>query len=192
MFAFVPFIILAVASIYLQIATLNSVNEDISEIAEVAIIDIEKKRLVTVIDSAMSIISPYLKKPGKEGMEEALALLYSYRFEQDTGYLFSYDTEGNRLMSGSDKGVGGNFIDLKDKLGNFIVRNILKSAKSEDGFTTYYFPKKGETTPSAKYSYAAYIEKWDIVIATGFFIDGTEQVLANIELALDETVYSSL
>lgn len=192
LFAFVPFAVLAVVSVVVQVLALNQLEEEVSSIAEQAIIETEKRRLVTVIDSSLSIISPYLDKPGREGLQDALDLLYSYRFDNGTGYLFSYDLEGNRLMSGSNKGIGQNFIDSKDKLGNFIVRNILKAATTGEGFTTYYFPKKGETEPSAKYSYALYIEKWDIVIATGFFIDGTEAVLNDIQDALGETKGSSL
>ncbi|MFT2096957.1 methyl-accepting chemotaxis protein [Marinomonas sp. 2405UD66-6] len=192
MFAFAPFLLVAAVGIFMQVKTLDTINQQVSKISEDAIIEVEKRRLVTVIDSSLSIIKPYLDMPGKEGMEDALALLYNYRFDNDIGYLFAYDGEGNRLMSGSGVGVGGNFIDSKDKLGNFIVRNIITAAKSGEGFTTYYFPKKGETEPSAKYSYSLWIDKWDIAIATGFFIDGTEEMLSNIDSSLSETQQSSL
>ncbi|WOD06653.1 cache domain-containing protein [Marinomonas sp. GJ51-6] len=192
MFAFAPFLLVAAVGVFMQIKTLDTINQQVSKISEDTIIEVEKRRLVTVIDSSLSIIKPYLDMPGKEGMEDALALLYNYRFDNDIGYLFAYDGEGNRIMSGSGVGVGGNFIDSKDKLGNFIVRNILTAAKSGEGFTTYYFPKKGETEPSAKYSYSLWIDKWNVAIATGFFIDGTEDMLSNIDNSLKEAEQSSL
>lgn len=192
MFAFAPFILVAVVGIFMQIKTLDTINQQVSQISEDAIIEVEKRRLVTVIDSSLSIIKPYLDMPEKEGLEEALALLYNYRFDNDVGYLFAYDGEGNRLMSGSGAGVGKNFINSKDKVGNLIVQNILNAAKSGEGFTTYYFPKKGETEPSAKYSYALWIDKWNVAIATGFFIDGTETMLNNIDNSLNKSQQSSL
>jgi methyl-accepting chemotaxis protein len=192
MFAFAPFLLVAVVGIFMQIKTLDTINQQVSQISEDAIIEVEKRRLVTVIDSSLSIIKPYLDMPGKDGLEDALALLYNYRFDNDVGYLFAYDGEGTRLMSGSGVGVGGNFIDSKDKLGNFIVQNILTAAKSGEGFTTYYFPKKGETEPSAKYSYSLWIDKWNVAIATGFFIDGTEVMLNNIDNSLKKSQQSSL
>lgn len=184
MFAFVPFILVAVVGVFMQMNTLNTIKQDISAITEEAVIEVEKRRLVTVLESSLSIIKPYIDMPGKEGMTDALALLYNYRFDNDIGYLFAYDSKGTRIMSASDVGVGKNFIDSQDKLGNYIVRNILKAAQSGEGFTTYYFPKKGETEPSAKYSYAIWIEKWDLAIATGFFIDGTEDLLNSIDSSL--------
>ncbi|MCV2402637.1 methyl-accepting chemotaxis protein [Marinomonas sp. C2222] len=192
MFAFVPFILVAIAGIFMQIKTLDTINKDVSQLSENTIIEIEKRRLVTVLDSSASLIKPYLDMPGKKGMKDALALLYNYRFDKGVGYLFAYDGEGNRLMSGSDKGVGKNFINSKDKHGNLIVQNIINAAKSGEGFTTYYFPKKGETEPSAKYSYAIWIEQWGVAIATGFFIDGVEGMLSEIDTALEKSERESL
>ncbi|TXR54707.1 methyl-accepting chemotaxis protein [Reinekea thalattae] len=184
MFAFVPFILVALVGVFVQLKTLESIKADVSTISEQAIIEVEKRRLVTVLDSAMSIIQPYVDMPGKTGMEDALALLYTYRFDNGIGYLFTYDGTGTLLMSGSGNGIGKNFINNKDKAGNYLVQNLLKAAQSGEGFTSYFFPKKGETEPSEKYSYAIWIDKWDVAVATGFFIDGTESLLENIDNAL--------
>lgn len=121
MFAFIPFIVVVIVSIFIQIRTLDKINLQVSKISEETIIEVEKRRLVTVIDSSLSIIKPYLAMLGKEGLEEALALLYNYRFDNNIGYLFAYDGKGTRLMSGSGAGVGKNFINSKDKVGNLIV-----------------------------------------------------------------------
>jgi methyl-accepting chemotaxis protein len=184
MFAFVPFILVAVVGIFMQIKTLDTIKQDVSAISEKAIIEVEKRRLVTVIESSLSIIQPYIDMPGKEGMDAALALLHSYRFDNNVGYLFAYDKEGTRLMSGSNVGVGKNFFDSKDKFGNPIVQNIIKAAQSGEGFSIYFFPKNGETEPSEKHSYSVWIDKWEIAIATGFFIDGTEALLSDIDSSL--------
>jgi methyl-accepting chemotaxis protein len=192
LFAFAPFLILAISSLFIQIYTLNSVSEQVSEISEHAIIETEKKRLRTVIDSSMSLLQPYLKRPGKEGLKDALDFLHTIKFDNGTGNLFAYDIQGIRLMSGAGKGIGDNFIDSKDKKGNYIVRNIIKAVQSGDGYTTYYFPKAGETEPSAKYSYSHYIKQWDTIISTGFFIDGTEVLVNEINHALDKTKSTSL
>jgi methyl-accepting chemotaxis protein len=192
LFAFAPFLILAISSIFIQTYTLNNVNAQVSKISEHAIIETEKKRLRTVIDSSMSLLEPYLKQPEKEGLKSALDFLHTIKFDNGTGNLFAYDLKGTRLMSGAGKGIGKNFIDSKDKKGNFFVRNIIKAVKEGDGYTTYFFPKAGETVPSAKYSYSHYIKQWDVIISTGFFIDGTDVLINNINQALDETKSMSL
>lgn len=191
-FAFAPFLILALASIFIQIGTFSSISSDIEKIAENSVIQTEKKRLRAIIDASIGLIEPQLEQPETQGLQAALDLLYRVRFDDGTGYLFVYDLQGNRLMSGSDKGIGQNFIDSQDKKGNYIVRNILNAAKTGEGFTTYYFPKKGETIPSAKHSYSHLVEKWGVVVSTGFFIDGTEEVLSDINSSLSQTERTSL
>ena len=192
MFAFAPFILVAVVGIFTQINTLNIVSQQVSKISEKAIIEVEKRRLVTVIDSALSLLKPYLDKPGLEGRDEALAFLQTYRYDNGVGNIFAYQGDGVRLMSSTGKGIGKSFIDSKDKEGNFLVRNIIDAAKSGEGFTTYYFPKAGETEASAKYSYALWIEQWNTAIATGFFIDGTESLISEIDDSLKDAGQSSL
>jgi len=191
LFAFVPFLILAISSLCIQIFTLNNVSAQVSQISKQAIIETEKKRLRTVIDSSISLLQPYLKKPGKEGLKEALDFLHGIRFDNGTGNVFAYDIQGNRLMSREGKGIGKNFIDAQDKKGNYIVRNIIKAAQVGDGYTTYFFPKQGEKEPSAKYSYSYHVEQWDVIISTGFFIDGTDLLVNQINQALDNTKSTS-
>lgn len=189
--ALAPFFLLAVVSVLIQINVLNTVDKQVSTIIEETIIDVERRRLVTVIDSAMSIIKPYLDMPGRKGMDDALKLLGTYRFDGGVGNIFAYDGDGVRMLSGTGTGVGKNFINSQDKAGNYLVQNIIEAAKSGEGYTTYYFPKAGESEPSAKYSYAFWIDKWQIAIATGFFIDGVEAVLADVDATLEKTEKSS-
>ncbi|MDB4837358.1 methyl-accepting chemotaxis protein [Marinomonas sp.] len=194
MFAFVPFILVTAVGVFMQIKTIDTIKQDVSEISEEAIIEVEKHRLVTVIDSSLSIIQPYIDMPGKEGMEAAFDLLKKYRFDNGVGYLFSYDGKGTRLMIGTDSssGIGKNFINVQDKAGNYLVKNIIDSAKSGDGFSTYFFPKSGETEPSEKYSYAVWIDKWEILIATGFYIDGTKELINDIDTSLHNSSQTSM
>ena len=54
LFAFVPFIILAISSLFIKNYTLEKVSTEVSKISEHAIIETEKKRLRTVIDASVS------------------------------------------------------------------------------------------------------------------------------------------
>ncbi|MEO9273818.1 methyl-accepting chemotaxis protein [Marinomonas sp. 5E14-1] len=192
MFAFAPFLLVATVGVFMQIKTLDGIQQDVSNISEESIIEVEKRRLVTVIDSSLSIVKPYIDMPGKEGMKAGLDLLHRYSYDNGIGYIFAYDEEGTLVMSGSNKGIGQNFINNKDKAGNYLVQNIIAAAKSGEGFTTYFFPKKGETEASEKYSYAVWVPKWGVAIATGFFIDGTEVVLDKIDTSLSQSKQNGL
>lgn len=177
--AFVPFLLIAIISAVTQIHTLDSVNDGISSLVRDATIETEKKRLVTVIDSSISLIQPEINKPGTEGLEGALALLKTYKFDGGDGYLYAYDTKGMRLMHGAGAQLV-NVIDLKDQYGNFIIKDIIDTATIGNGFSEFYWPKPGEKEAIKKYGYAVYIKKWDVVIGTGFYIDSADKITSEI------------
>lgn len=191
--AFIPFLFIAIVSGIIELRALNQLGADISGLTEDAIIEIEKNRLVSVVDSAKSMIQPYLDMPGTSGREQAYELLSRLEFDGGDGYIFASTADGTRRIFGkSGKGVGQNFIDLKDKRGNFIIREMIQSAKTGDGFYTYYFPRPGDTEPSPKYAYNIYIEKWDFLLGTGFYVDSLEPVLKSIEQTKTSSTFSNL
>lgn len=193
---FIPFILIAVTGLYSQINSATALKAKVGDITRINTLNIEKKRLVSIVESANSIIQPYVKMPGKSGLEDALALLNFIRYDDGAGYLFTYDTKGNRLQLKGNKGVGKNFWESKDKKGNLIVQNLITAAKNGTGFTTYYFVKNidvnnGNQEPSPKYSYSLLIPKWDIVISTGFYIDDVDKALEEIDLEVVKIVDES-
>ncbi len=191
--AFVPFLFIAIVSGIIELRALNQLGADISTLTEEAIIEIEKNRLVSVVDSAKSMIQPYLDMPGTTGREAAYEVLSRLEFDGGDGYIFASTADGTRRVFGkTGKGVGTNFIDFQDKQGNYIIRDMIRSAKDGKGFYTYYYPRPGDTEPSPKYAYNIYIEKWDFVLGTGFYIDSLEPVLKGIALAKDDSTKENL
>ena len=172
---FIPFILIALLGLYIEVDSTTNIEKKVSEVTRENTIEIEKKRLVTIIDSSYSMIQPYIDMPGDTGLKDALALVNHLKYDGGKGYIFTYDLNGVRLQSGSNKGIGKNFWDSKDKEDNYIVRNIIEAGKSGSGFTTYYFIKPGEKKTSPKYSYSLLIPKWNVIISTGFFIDDVDR-----------------
>jgi len=188
---FLPFLCIIMLSIYTQVSTFHRVTNEVSKLTESAIISIEKKRLVTVLDSAISIIQDQVNKPGKEGLDDAMTLLNNYKFDNGAGYLYAYDMQGTRIMHGAGASLGTNLIELQDKKGNFILKDLIKAATQGDGFSTFFFPKPGGKEALEKYGYAVHIKKWDIVIGSGFYIDGVDEVNANMSVSLEAIEESS-
>lgn len=185
---FIPFMFIAGLGLYSEISSTRDIETKISEMTLENTLEIEKKRLVTIIDSAHSLIAPQIAMPGDTGLKEALALINNIKYDNGAGYLFTYDLKGVRLQSGSGKGIGKNYWSNQDKKGNYITQNIIKAGQSGEGFTTYYFVKKGETVPSPKFSYSVFIPKWNIIISTGFYIDDVERAQQAIDAAVLEVV----
>jgi methyl-accepting chemotaxis protein len=70
-----------------------------------------------------------------------LALINGYRYNNDVGYFYAYNLEGVNVVHPINKAlVGKNLIDMKDKEGNFVIKDILKSAKEGTGVTKFIWP----------------------------------------------------
>ena len=185
---FMPFIFIASVGLYNEVNSTRAVEAKVSEMTRLSTLAIEKKRLVTVIESANAIIKSYVEQPGTTGLKDALALINQLRYDDGKGYIFTYDLNGVRLQSGSGKGLGKNFWNNQDKKGNYMVQNIIAAAKDGSGYTKYYFVKSGDTEPSPKYSYSLLIPKWNIVISTGFYIDDVDRIQKEIDDAVLDIV----
>ncbi|WP_133011416.1 methyl-accepting chemotaxis protein [Marinomonas flavescens] len=190
--AFAPFLIIAVISAIIQMNTLRSISDGVSSLTEKTTIDIEKKRLVSVLSTSLSVIQDDLNKPDKTGLEDALKTLNKVKFDNGQGYLYAYDTSGVRVMHGAGAALGGNYWDAKDKKGKFFIQDIIKSAMKGDGFSTFYFPKPGAKEASEKFGYAVYISKWNVVIGSGFYIDSTNKLIGSIQTSIKKIQDNSL
>jgi methyl-accepting chemotaxis protein len=191
--ALVPFIIISITGMVLELQSLKSVSTQVSKITEESVLQIEKRRLETVMNSVESLLQPYLTKNALEGRAEALQMLKGYQFDKELGYIFGYDSKGTRLLFGkSDAGMGKNFWDLTDKQGNKLIQGLIKAAKDGSHYYTYWFPKPNETEASPKYAYSIYIPQWDLVLGTGFYIDGLDTVLNKVHTSIQESQQEAL
>jgi len=189
---FVPFILIAIIGLYSQIHSTDELKVKVGDVTRTNTLEIEKKRLVSIVEAATSILQPYIAMPDESGLKDALALLSTLRYDDGAGTIFTYDLKGVRLQSSTGKGIGKNFWDSKDKKGNYIVRNVVAAAKSGEGFTTYYFIKPGDEEPSPKYSYSILVPKWGIVVSTGFYIDDVDEALERIDTEVVKVVDSAI
>lgn len=191
--AFIPFLIVALSGVFLQYNSLNSFGSDVSQLTEKTILSVEKTRLKSIMDSVESLIQPLVDKPGTEGYEEALRLLANLQFDQGTGYIFGYKENGERVLLGSKpSGIGKNYWDLQDKQGQYIIRDLINIGKQGGGFYTYWFPKPNASEASPKYGYAIYINKWNLMLGTGFYIDSLDKAMATIDESINDSQSSNL
>ncbi|REG83314.1 methyl-accepting chemotaxis protein [Marinomonas pollencensis] len=190
--AFLPFFIIAIVSAAIQTNALHSITTDVSSLTENSTLTIEKERLVSVLNTSLSIIQDDINKPGKTGLQDALNTLNKVKFDNGQGYLYAYDTQGVRVMHGAGAALGGNFWNAKDKQDNYFIQDIVNAAVKGDGFSVFYFPKPGEKQASKKFGYAVYISKWDIVVGTGFYIDSIDKITAEIHNSIGQIKEGSL
>ena len=184
--AIVPVLLMAaVLFINFEMAS-QQITDAQLEIAHQEVTEIKKAELQSLVETARSAVQTLYESGAS--LEEALPILRSIKYGE-SGYIFGYSTDGDRRLLGqSEKGLGENFWDLQDKKGNYLVREIVKSAVEGDGYFTYWFPKPGETEPEPKTSYNIYLPDWDLVIGTGFYFDEREEVVNRMRNSANEEV----
>lgn len=188
--AIVPVVVIAVV----MLATFHSQTRSMLErqVAQVEknVGDVKRAELKHIMDMAFSSIKHIYESGG--AFEEALPILRNQNYGEN-GYVFAYSAEGERLLLGSsDKGLGENYWDLQDKQGNYLIRELLKTSQSGDGYFTYWFPKPNETEASPKTSYSIYLERWGLFMGTGFYFDDLDQVINQLEQAGEENMQATL
>ncbi|MFY3326959.1 methyl-accepting chemotaxis protein [Vibrio fluvialis] len=185
----VPLLIIAISMMYFTFTETQSFSHTQMANTREAMMDMKKAELKAYLQIAESALTPLKNRQATR--EDAVAILQEIAFGQN-GYLFGYDSKGTRVLLGKGQtGLGDNFIDLQDSQGNYLVRDLIKNAKSGD-FTTYYFPKPGETQPLPKLSYSVYLLQWDLIIGTGFYTDDVDAEIAEMEMLAKQRLTSSL
>lgn len=184
-----PMVLLALVLLLSIVYQNNALIKQQTEQVESSMVVLKKSELKNYIDMAYSTIAELYENGGSR--EEGLKILQELRYGKN-GYVFGYDTKGVRLLLGAGTtGLGDNFWQLKDKKNNYFIQDILNGAKSgKQHYVQYWFPKPGSSEAFAKTSYSIYLEKWDLVIGTGFYFDDVDAVIASMHQKSEEEINS--
>ena len=177
-----PILILALV---LSIAEWRTSKELVSEVESStrdSLLDAHRKQLRALVELAEGAVRE-LHDSGAP-VEAALPILKNLTYGDD-GYLFGYTRDGIRVFNGSSlKGVGENFIDLRDAQGTRLISELIAAsqrANPEQRFVEYWFPRLGESEAAPKLSYASYLPRWNLMIGTGVYIDDIDVAVARAQ-----------
>jgi two-component system, NtrC family, sensor kinase len=108
--------------------------------------------------------------------QKILSYISSIKYGKN-GYIFVIDNEGVYLSHIEKSYVGQNRIDLKDKNGFMITKEIINLAKDgREGYLKYIGTIKPQTRlPAEKITYVKGFKDWNWAIATGFYTDEFEK-----------------
>ncbi len=172
----------------------KAVEDDMSVLRD-TLLEAKKTELHHSLDIAKSLIQPLYdgSSVGGDEKDKAIAQLKQLKYGKD-GYFFGYNGSSVRIFSGTDsKRVGDSFQDYKDVNGVFLINELVKAGKAGGGFVTYHFPRPGEdTTAYPKLSYAIWLEKWDLMLGTGFYIDDIDQAVAQARTVSEKHIRATL
>lgn len=155
----------------------------------------KRQELKNYIELARTSIAHLYNKPGSandpEIREQAWEILRQLRFDDSgsAGYIFAYDTSGVNVMHGVNPDLEGkNLWGFQDPNGTYLIRELLKEARSGGGYVPYGWKNENTGKVAPKLGYAVMLPKWDIMVGTGFWIDGLEKQV----VAMDKKVGDSL
>jgi hypothetical protein len=88
----------------------------------------------------------------------------------DEGYFWADTTQGvNVVLYGRQDVEGKNRLEAQDRNGAFFIKEFLALARAGGGYTEYWFPKRGETTPQPKRSYVLLFKPFGWVVGSGYY-----------------------
>ena len=98
----------------------------------------------------------------------------------NNAYIFVFNEKGNCLAHYNRGYIGKNMIDIQDKNGRYLLRDMLNFAKKEkQGFISYISSTKtnDKIKNNDKISYVTLFEPWNWTIGTGFYLDNLNKML---------------
>jgi methyl-accepting chemotaxis protein len=128
------------------------------------------------VQSAVSMLQRIYEKEqrGELSSEQArkvgAELLRGMKYGE-TGYFWADTTEGVNVVLLGKPTEGTSRIDLKDAKGKYLIREIISNGVAGGGFTDYWFPKAGETTPRPKRGYSLLFKPFGWVVGTGNYVE---------------------
>ena len=142
------------------------------------------KRLVTLGEHS---IEPILERyrSGELSQEETLWQVRTqirqlvYDDPSTRNYLFMSSYDGTMLVQPFNPELEGtDQWDLQDSRGMYIIRELVKTARSGAGYVEYYYPPPDSTHPGRKISYVVGIPELQAYLGTGLYLNDVQTVVA--------------
>jgi len=95
----------------------------------------------------------------------------------ESGYFWADSTEGVNVVLLGKPTEGTSRINLQDAKGKYLIQEIIKVGVAGGGFTDYWFPKAGETTPRPKRGYSLLFKPFGWVVGTGNYVEDLDAVV---------------
>ncbi|MDS0525601.1 methyl-accepting chemotaxis protein [Clostridium sp. SHJSY1] len=109
------------------------------------------------------------------------------------GYFWADTEDGTNVVLNGTPTEGTNRMNLLDSNGYPMIKNIIATGmKDGGGYTDYYFPKKGETTPLPKRGYSLEFKPFGWIVGTGNYVDDIDTLISAKNQVLNDTLKRNL
>ncbi len=139
----------------------------------------QKNKVKTVVELAAS----KYEAMAKEGLsiakikEEILSDLNKFRYDNGN-YIFALNRQGVLIIDPPEPKLNGkNVYNLRDKKGNYLIRNMIEISKTQgSGFVSYWWVKPSGSGIAPKISYICTIPKLNWIIGSGVYLDNVKHM----------------
>lgn len=188
---FLPVLLIALLLINSFLIQLENTTHQQVLNARQTLMKLKKAELKNYLDLSLSSIKSVLNDPNlsrSEAQERVQKHIQSLQYD-NSNYLFAYTEAGRRIALGSSSsGVGDSFWHVQDPNGKYVVQDLIEAARDKDGYYLYHWPRTTDSsTPQPKLSYTVWLDEWNWVVGTGFYIDDIDNELALIEAQNQKT-----
>ena len=157
----------------------------------------ELKTIMEIMQQTASAIYKAEKAkgtPDEKIKEMIVSQLDGLRFFDDkSGYLFIYESDGTNVMLPTNKLLQGkNLSHLKDSNGVFFVKELIETAQKGGGLVKYFFPKVKDGQPFLKYAYSIPFEPYKWTLGTGIYVDNVEAEVGKLKTQISDNVTSQI
>lgn len=180
-YTFLPILFLITLVISYLIYTEKKNSKEAIKNLESSYISVQQQRLKDLMELTKNSIKDLYDNDMEDRaklQDEAKKRLRNMFYDKD-GYVFVFDRNGTNLVHPQNPSLEGkNLINLKDKDGVYIVKELIEKAKGGGGFVRYVWLKTTKNNKEVpKLSYAIYLEKWDWMMGTGIYIDDIDDYI---------------
>lgn len=143
-------------------------------------VDLRREEIKRLVAIGFNSIEPILAvlKTGNVSREQALTQVratirrMTYRDHLGDNYLFMSGYDGTMLVQPFEPYLEEtDQWDLRDDKGVYIIRELVRMAKTGEGFVEYYYHRPDSDKPQLKISYVKGIDALDCYIGTGMYIE---------------------
>ena len=157
----------------------------------------ELKTIMEIMQQSAAAIYKAEKEKGSSDdkiKEAILAQLDGLRFFDDkSGYLFIYESDGTNVMLPTNKSLQGkNLGTLKDSNGVLFVKELIEAAQKGGGLVKYFFPKVKDGQPFLKYAYSVPFEPYKWTLGTGIYVDNVEAEVGKLKTQISDNAASQI
>lgn len=148
-------------------------------------------KIRAISETAVGIVQSYEERvvagelSRDEAFERAAAVLRAMWFD-GAEYMYVMGFDGTMLVHGASPQIEGrDFLNHTDPTGLPITHEMIRIVRADGhGHFLYHWPRPGEQDPVAKLGYVVGFAPWEVMIATGLFVDSIRPEMQGVLLRL--------